>query len=216
MKERAKIDVPQTGRTWTRDELYEERLERFLVDSVAATEVLRTYISRRRIQTAVRQMARDIEQDYAEVVGAQPGQELVLVGSLKGAFVFLADLVRELTLPVVVDFVRLASYKGGTTTSGTVRLLVEPSLDLRGRHVLAVEDIVDTGLTAQRLLEELERHEPASLSLCALLDKPGRRQAEAPIRYTGFTIGDVFAVGYGLDYAERYRNLPDIRVFAQE
>ena len=178
------------------------------------TEVLRPYISRRRIQSAVRRMARDIERDYAELVGRQPGQELVLVGTLKGAFVFLADLMRELTLPVVVNFLQLASYEG-MTRSGKVRCILEPSLDLRGRHVLAVEDIVDTGLTAQRLMERLGRREPASLALCALLDKPERRRVEAPIRCTGFKIADVFVVGYGLDYAERYRNLPDIRALEQ-
>ena len=161
-------------------------------------------------------MARDIERDYAELVESQPGQELLLIGTLKGAFVFLADIARELALPVVVDFVRLASYQSGSATTGEVRLLLEPSLELRGRHVLAVEDMVDTGLTAQRLSEELRRHGPASLELCALLDKPGRRRVEVPIRYSGFTIEDIFVVGYGLDYAERYRNLPDIRVLEQE
>jgi len=179
---------------------------------MANTAIMQPYISRRRIQAAVRRLARAIERDYAPLVGTEPGQELVLMGTLKGSFVFLADLARALRLPVAVDFVQMASYGQGTTTTGEVRWLLKPGLDLRGRHVLAVEDIVDTGLTAVRLLEELQRHGPASMALCALLDKPGRRQVEVPIRYVGFVTDDVFVVGYGIDYAERYRNLPDIRV----
>ena len=134
------------------------------------------------------------------------------MGTLKGSFVFLADLARALRLPVAVDFVQMASYGLATSSSGEVRWLLKPGLDLRGRHVVAVEDIVDTGLTAAQLLDELRRHAPASLALCALLDKRGSRQVEVPIPYVGFEIEDVFVVGYGIDYAERYRNLPDIRV----
>ena len=132
------------------------------------------------------------------------------MGILKGSFVFLADLVRQLDFPLEVEFIRLSSYGRGQQTSGRVKVVQGLRSPVRGRHVLLVEDIIDTGLTVAFLLEYLQRKKPASLRLCALTDKPSRRRAPLTIDYLGFTVPDKFVVGYGIDYDEKYRNLPDI------
>ena len=153
------------------------------------------------LQHRVRGLAADISRDYA-------GRDLLLIGVLKGAFLFLADLMRSLTLPCEVDFMAVASYGSSTESSGVVRIIKDLDAPLEGRDVLIVEDIVDSGLTLHYLLRTLQARGPASLEVCALLTKPDRRTVDLPVRYTGFEIPDKFAIGYGLDYAERYRNLP--------
>jgi hypoxanthine phosphoribosyltransferase len=152
------------------------------------------------IQQRIRELASEIRSEYA-------GKHPVLVGVLKGAFVFLADLVRELRFPLQCDFVKLSSYGESTETSGQVRLELDTSIPLAGRHVLVVEDIVDTGLTTAWLLAHLRKKQPASLRVCALLDKPARRRVEVTIDFVGFRIPDQFVVGYGIDWAEAYREL---------
>jgi hypoxanthine phosphoribosyltransferase len=157
------------------------------------------------LQQRVRALAAEIDRDYA-------GRELLLIGVLKGAFLFLADLMRHLETPCEVDFMAVSSYGSSTDSSGVVRILKDLDAPLEGRDVLIVEDIVDSGLTLQYLMRTLETRGPASLEVCALLTKPERRQVEMPARYVGFEIPDKFAIGYGLDYAERYRNLPYVAV----
>src|SRR5918999_1625161 len=149
----------------------------------------------------VKVLGEEISRDYA-------GRDLILIGVLKGAIFFLSDLMREIDLHCEVDFMAVASYGSSTDSSGVVRILKDLDAPLEGRHVLIVEDIVDSGLTLQYLLRTLQSRGPASLEVCALLTKPSRRTVDLPVRYTGFEIPDKFAIGYGLDYAERYRNLP--------
>ncbi|MBI2165804.1 MAG: hypoxanthine phosphoribosyltransferase [Chloroflexi bacterium] len=151
----------------------------------------------------VRRLALEVGRDYR-------GRRPVLVGVLKGAFVFLADLVRELDLDFEVDFVRLASYGSGTTSSGRVRVTAGLKTDVAGRDLLVVEDIIDTGYTTERLLRYLRARRPGSMKVCALLSKPARRKVKVPIDYLGAEVPDRFLVGYGLDYAQRHRGLPDI------
>ena len=158
---------------------------------------------RREIKAAVSRLAAEIKSDYR---GKQP----ILIGVLKGAFVFLADLVRLLDFPLEVEFIRLASYGKGKETSGTVRMVQGLRSPIKGRDVLIIEDIVDTGLTIAFLLDYLRKKKPASLKLCAMLDKPSRRRTPVNIDYLGFTISDKFIVGYGIDWGEKFRNLPDI------
>ncbi len=153
----------------------------------------------------IKELGREITRDYA-------GNELVLVCVLKGSFVFAADLARALALPVRIEFFGVKSYGAATTSSGVVQITLDLAHPIEGRHVLVVEDIVDTGLTISYLGEQLRARGPASLKICSLLHKPARMQRPVTIDYLGFTIDDVFVVGYGLDYAERYRNLPYIGV----
>jgi hypoxanthine phosphoribosyltransferase len=153
------------------------------------------------LQHRIGEMAEEVSRDYE-------GKDLLLIGVLKGAVFFLADLMRRLEIPCEVDFMAVASYGSSTDSSGVVRILKDLDAPLEGRHVLIVEDIVDSGLTLQYLMRTLEARGPASLEVCALLTKPERRKVEMPARYVGFEIPDKFAIGYGLDYAERYRNLP--------
>jgi len=160
-------------------------------------------ISREAIATRVKELAARISRDYA-------GKNPLLVGILKGAFIFLADLARALDFPVEVDFVRLRSYGAGTTTSGEVHITKDVETPLEGRHVVVVEDIVDAGLTLNFLLGHLAGCNPASLKVCCLIDKTERRQVEVPLDYVGFTIAKGFLVGYGLDCGENCRTLPDI------
>ncbi len=149
----------------------------------------------------VRELGRQITADYA-------GRELLLVGVLKGAVFFLSDLMRHIDVPCEVDFMAVASYGSATDSSGVVRILKDLDDPIEGRHVLIVEDIVDSGLTLQYLLRNLGSRSPASIEVCALLTKPERRKVELKPRYVGFEIPNRFVVGYGLDHAERYRNLP--------
>ena len=153
------------------------------------------------LQHRVRELGAEISHDYA-------GRDLLLIGVLKGAVFFLSDLMRQIEIPCEVDFMAVASYGSATESSGVVRILKDLDTPIEGRHVLIVEDIVDSGLTLQYLLRTLEARGPASLEVCALLTKPERRRVDLPTRYIGFEIPDKFAIGYGLDHAERFRNLP--------
>jgi hypoxanthine phosphoribosyltransferase len=166
---------------------------------------LTVLISRQEIADAVQRLAAEIRRDYE-------GREPLLIGVLKGAFMFTADLMRVLNIPVDVDFVRVSTYGSGTTSSGRPRILQGVRSPIKGRHILIVEDIVDTGLTTRHLEGYLQRKGAASIKLCALLSKPSRRRVEATIDYLGFEIPDRFVVGYGLDYDQRYRYLPDVCV----
>src|SRR6185503_13336513 len=160
------------------------------------------------IQARVRELAVEIERDYPD------GENIHLVGVLKGAFVFMADLVRAMTPRVSLDFIALSSYAKSTKSSGEVRLLKDLDFGLEGRHVIIVEDIVDTGLTLTYLQDILRARAPRSLRTACLLSKPSRRVVEVSVDYVGFTIEDKFVVGYGLDFSEQYRNLPYIAVIA--
>jgi hypoxanthine phosphoribosyltransferase len=153
----------------------------------------------------VRELGAEISRDYAD-------RDLFLVGVLKGAVFFLSDLMRHLEVPCEVDFMAVASYGSSTDSSGVVRILKDLDAPIEGREVLIVEDIVDSGLTLSYLLRTLRARNPASLEVCALLTKPERRKVELPIRYVGFEIPNRFAIGYGLDHAERFRNLPYVAV----
>jgi hypoxanthine phosphoribosyltransferase len=153
----------------------------------------------------VRELAGEVSRDYAE-------RELFLVGVLKGAVFFLSDLMRHLQTPCEVDFMAVSSYGSSTDSSGVVRILKDLDASIEGRHVLIVEDIVDSGLTLSYLLRTLRARNPASLEVCALLTKPERRKVDLPIRYVGFEIPNRFAIGYGLDHGERFRNLPFVAV----
>jgi hypoxanthine phosphoribosyltransferase len=153
------------------------------------------------LQRRVRELGAEISSDYAD-------RSLLFVGVLKGAVFFLSDLMRFIDIPVEVDFMAVASYGSATDSSGVVRILKDLDIAIEGRDVLIVEDIVDSGLTLQYLMRNLGSRNPRSLEVCALLTKPERRKVDLPTRYVGFEIPDRFVVGYGLDYAERYRNLP--------
>jgi hypoxanthine phosphoribosyltransferase len=166
---------------------------------------LKPFITERRLQARVRALGRKIRSDYA-------GRDLVLVGILKGSFIFMADLARAIRLPLTCDFMRVSSYGAGTVSSGKIRVEFDLSHPVKGKDVLLVEDIVDTGWTLTHVLNELRRKKPASLRLAALLHKPARTRVAVPIDYLGFTIPDRFVVGYGLDFDGRYRNLPHVAV----
>jgi hypoxanthine phosphoribosyltransferase len=153
------------------------------------------------LEHRVRQLGKEISRDYED-------QDLVLVGVLKGAVFFLSDLMRHIEIPCEVDFMAVASYGSSTDSSGVVRILKDLDAAIEGRDVLIVEDIVDSGLTLQYLLRSLGARNPRSLEVCALLTKPERRKVDLPTRYVGFEIPNKFAIGYGLDHGERYRNLP--------
>ena len=161
------------------------------------------------IQTRIRELGREISSDYS-------GRELLLVGVLKGAVFFMADLMRVITVPCEIDFMAISSYGASTDSSGVVRILKDLDINIEGRHVLVVEDIVDSGLTLSYLVRNLESREPASLEVCSLLTKPARREMEVDIRYVGFEIPNRFVIGYGLDFAERYRNLPYVGVLHED
>ncbi len=168
----------------------------------AVSEVL---VEEDALQRRIAELGAEISADYA-------GRDLLLVGVLKGAVFFLADLMRQLTVPCEIDFMAISSYGASTDSSGVVRILKDLDINIEGRHVLVVEDIVDSGLTLSYLMRNLEAREPATLEVCALLTKPERREIAVPVRYTGFEIPNRFVIGYGLDFAERYRNLPYVAV----
>ena len=153
-----------------------------------------------------------IAQLGAEVSADYQGRDLLLIGVLKGAVFFMADFMRQLTVPCEVDFMAISSYGAATDSSGVVRILKDLDINIEGRHVIVVEDIIDSGLTLSYLMRNLESREPASLEICALLTKPGRREIDVPVRYVGFEIPNRFVIGYGLDFGERYRNLPYVGV----
>jgi hypoxanthine phosphoribosyltransferase len=161
-------------------------------------------ISEADLRERVRALGAEITRDYA-------GKSLIVVGVLKGSFIFLADLVRAIDLPLFVDFIGISSYQG-TTSTGAVRITSDLARPVEGKEVLLVEDIVDTGLTMRYLLDNLAARGPSSLKVCALLEKPARARIQIPIDYRGFVVGDEFVVGYGLDWDGRMRNLPYIGV----
>jgi hypoxanthine phosphoribosyltransferase len=148
----------------------------------------------------------------AEISGEYEGRDLLLVGVLKGAVFFMADLMRELSIPCEIDFMAISSYGAATDSSGVVRILKDLDTNIAGRDVLVVEDIIDSGLTLSYLMRSLKARKPASLEICALLTKPERREIEVPVKFVGFEIPNKFVIGYGLDFAERYRNLPYVAV----
>jgi hypoxanthine phosphoribosyltransferase len=164
-----------------------------LIPVLSATELRRLVLD----------LAQRISADYKD-------RDLVMVGVLKGSFIFLSDLIRQLRVPVRIDFVQASSYGAGTDSSGKIRLLKGIGLDVRGQDVLVVEDIVDTGLTVRWIIDYLKSFQPRSVGVCTLIDKRARREVDVPIAYSGHVSGTGFLVGYGLDYAEQYRNLPEI------
>jgi hypoxanthine phosphoribosyltransferase len=166
-----------------------------------------TLVEAQALQRRVRELGAEVSRDYA-------GRDLLLVCVLKGAVFFAADLMRHIEVPCELDFMAVASYGSATDSSGVVRILKDLEAPIEGRHVLIVEDIVDSGLTLQYLLRSLGARNPASVEVCALLTKPARRKVELPVRYVGFEIADCFAIGYGLDHDERYRNLPYVAALA--
>ncbi|HVN62871.1 MAG TPA: hypoxanthine phosphoribosyltransferase [Gaiellaceae bacterium] len=157
------------------------------------------------LRNRIRELGEEISADYA-------GRDLLLIGVLKGAVFFMADLMRRLTIACEVDFMAISSYGASTDSSGVVRILKDLDINIEGRDVLVVEDIIDSGLTLSYLIRNLEARDPASLEVCSLLTKPDRREIDVPVRYVGFEIPNRFVIGYGLDFAERYRNLPYVAV----
>ena len=174
-------------------------------NAVLYNDLERILLTREEIAKAVKEMGQKITKDYA-------GKEPILIGILKGAVVFFADLIREIDLPLAIEFMAISSYGSSTKSSGVVRILKDLDRDITGRHVIVVEDIVDSGLTLSYLKGVLETRKAASVSIVTLLDKPARRKADLQVQYSCFEIPDAFVVGYGLDYDEKYRNLPDIGV----
>ncbi|MGL6280379.1 MAG: hypoxanthine phosphoribosyltransferase [Gaiella sp.] len=172
-------------------------------------DVGEVFVAEDAVRARVEALGAEISVDYA-------GRDLLLVGVLKGAVFFMADLMRELTIPCEIDFMAISSYGAGSDSSGVVRILKDLDINIAGRDVLVVEDIIDSGLTLSYLMRTLGARRPASLEICTLLTKPERREIEVPVRYVGFEIPNRFVIGYGLDYAERYRNLPYIGVLRDE
>lgn len=162
-------------------------------------------IDESKLQARVRELGAQLTRDYR-------GKELTLLGVLKGSVFFVTDLARAIDLPLTVELLGVSSYQGGTETTGEVRITSDVTKPMAGKHILVVEDIIDTGLTMKFLLENLAARHPASLKVCSLLEKPSRARTKIDIDYKGFVIDDVFVVGYGLDFGERYRNLPFIGV----
>jgi hypoxanthine phosphoribosyltransferase len=155
-------------------------------------------------------ISKTVDRLAAEISGDYQGKNPLLIGILKGSFIFMADLVRKINTPLQVDFVRLSSYGSGTESSGKIKVISKLTESVKDRHVVVVEDIIDTGLTTQYFVEYIKRKKPASVSLCALTEKPARRKTNTKIDYLGFTVPDKFIVGYGIDWDEKYRYLPDI------
>jgi len=170
---------------------------------LTAFDKLKVLLTEEEIRREVKRLAQEIDRDYR-------GKHPLLLGILKGSFVFMADLVRLLQTPVEIEFVRLSSYGSARTTSGEIKVVQGLRAQLKGRDILIIEDIVDAGITVGYFLDYLRRRKPASLKLCALFDKPASRKVSVPIDYLGFTIPDKFVVGYGLDYDEKFRHLPQL------
>ncbi|HOJ79437.1 MAG TPA: hypoxanthine phosphoribosyltransferase [Clostridiales bacterium] len=166
-------------------------------------------VPREKIREMVKRLGKRISEDYE-------GEELVLVGVLKGGFIFLADLMREITIPVDMDFIAVSSYGASTKSSGVVRIIKDIDFDIAGKHVLIVEDLVDTGLTLRHLKDLFNTRSPKSVKICTAFDKPSRRKVEIEVEYNGIEVPDKFIVGYGLDYAGKYRNLPDVCTLRQD
>jgi len=174
-----------------------------------ADDIAQVLISEEQIKERTRQLARQIDDDYR-------GKDLLMICVLKGGVMFLADLMRLLSIPHAIDFMATSSYGSTTESSGVVRILKDLDGPIEGRHVLLVEDIIDTGLTLHYLLRMLQQRKPASIRVCTLLNKQSRRKIDVPIDYIGFDIPNAFVVGYGLDYAQLYRNLPFVGVLKPE
>jgi hypoxanthine phosphoribosyltransferase len=172
-------------------------------------DIAEVLITAEEIQDKIAELAKEVTEEYRD-------RDLLLVGVLKGAFVFMADLARQIQLPIEFDFMAVSSYGSSTKSSGVVRILKDLDYEITGRHVLLVEDIIDSGLTISYLLRYLEARRPASLEICSLFWKKGQEAVPLEVRYPGFEIPPVFVVGYGLDYAEKYRNLPYIGVLKEE
>ena len=172
-------------------------------------DIQEVLFSQEQLDRRVSELAEQINRDYAD-------KEILLVSVLRGSFIFMADLARKITRPCRIDFMSVSSYGKGTSSSGQVQITKDLSEDISGLHVIVIEDILDSGNTLSYLLRILEQRHPASIRLCTLLDKPDRRKVEVVVHYSGFTIPDAFVVGYGLDYAERYRNLPYIGILKPE
>ena len=168
------------------------------------------FLSAEQVTQINERLGREITAHYKSVLKAD--EQLIVIVTLKGALFFAADLTRHLDLPVCIDFVRVASYGAGTSSSGEVKLLKDIEVDPKGKHLLILDEIVDSGRTLEALMKRLKSREPASLKLCSLLSKPSRREIDLPVAYIGLEIEDKFVVGYGLDYGEKYRNLKDIYV----
>ncbi len=179
------------------------------MSDLIAQDIDRVLITREQLQKTVADLGARISADYR-------GKNPIVVSVLKGAFVFMADLVREITVPCTIDFMAVSSYGNSDRSSGQVQIIKDLDTNIEGRHVIVVEDILDSGVTLSYLLELLRARRPASVSLCALLDKPARRRVQVKIDYRGLEVPDEFIVGYGLDYAEKYRNFPEIGVLRRE
>ena len=176
------------------------------MEHILDKDVERVLFSEEELKNRVAEIAAEIDRDYA-------GKEPLLISVLRGSIVFIADLVRQIHLPCTVDFMAVSSYGAGTSSSGQVKIIKDLSEQIEGKDLIVVEDILDSGNTLSYLLQILQARHPASVRLCTLLDKPSRRVKEVELHYAGFSIPDYFVVGYGLDYAEKYRNLPYIGVF---
>ena len=174
-----------------------------------AQDIDRVLITRQQLRETVADLGARISADYQ-------GKNPIVVSVLKGAFVFMADLVREITVPCTIDFMAVSSYGNSDRSSGQVQIIKDLDTNIEGRHVIVVEDILDSGVTLSYLLELLRARRPASVRLCALLDKPDRRKVQVSIDYRGLEVPDEFIVGYGLDYAEKYRNFPEIGVLRRD
>jgi hypoxanthine phosphoribosyltransferase len=172
-------------------------------------DVSEVLISHQQIRERTEELGRQITEDYR-------GKDPLLICILKGGLMFLADLMREVDLPLEIDFIAVSSYGDSTESSGVVRILMDLERNIQGRHVLIVEDIIDTGRTLSYIIENLRTRGPASVKVCTLLDKPARRELEIAIDYVGFTVPDRFVIGYGLDYGEIYRNLPFVGILKPE
>lgn len=172
-------------------------------------DILKVLISEDEIKEKVKELGQLITKDYE-------GKDLMVIGILKGCIVFLSDLIREINLPLTMDFMVVSSYGSSTKSSGVVRIVKDLEKDIAGKDILIVEDIVDTGLTLSYLVEYLKSRNASSVKICTLLEKPDRRKAEVDLEYVGFHIPDEFVVGYGLDYAELYRNLPFVCILKPE
>ncbi|MBP3481094.1 MAG: hypoxanthine phosphoribosyltransferase [Clostridia bacterium] len=166
-------------------------------------------ISEKELEDKISELGARISKDYC-------GKNLLVLSVLKGASVFMSDIIRKITIPIQIDFMAASSYGKGTATSGSVKIIKDLDIDVSGFDILIVEDILDSGVTLSNLIKVLESRSPKSVSVCTLLSKPSRRKVEVPVRYEGFVVPDEFVVGYGLDYAEYYRNLPFIGILKEE
>ena len=168
-------------------------------------DIERVLLSEEQLRQRVRELGEEISKEYA-------GKEILMIGVLRGAVMFMADLARAITVPVMIDFMAVSSYGTSTSSSGIVRILKDLDEEVAGKHVLIVEDIIDSGLTLSYLVDNIKSRQPASVRICTLLNKPERRKVDLEVNYNGFAVPDEFVVGYGLDYAEKYRNLPFIGI----